>query len=229
MAGYRLTAWNQLPAAAAQLFGVLEARPLEPQSWRDLANVVRGQKPALAAVFFEAALAGKWHPKFKQLKHVLKEEYALMLASLPKDPKNAALDGLIKARQKHHNLIAPTDGMRVTVTWNTNNTDIDLWVINPQGEKCYYQHKKLSTGGALLDDLTSGFGPERFAVAKPMAGKWKILLHYYANNGNKLIAETYAQVTIVTHAGKPNQAVMHHNVVLNKVQDVVNVATVAFK
>jgi hypothetical protein len=25
------------------------------------------------------------------------------------------------------------------MTWNTNNTDIDLWVADPNNAKCYYE------------------------------------------------------------------------------------------
>ena len=227
MTGYRLMSWNQMPMAAAQLLGVLESRPLEPQSWRDIANAVRQERPALAAVLYEAVLLGSWNAAFGQLKQVVKEEYATLIASGASGTD--ALSKLLTERGKTLGLKAPTDDLRITVTWNTNNTDIDLWVTSPLGEKCFYSHKKLSTGGGLLDDLTDGFGPERIAVPKAMAGGWKVQLHYYGNNGNKLIAETYAQIAIVQHAGKPNQSVSYHNVMLPKVNAVADVATVVFK
>jgi len=229
MAGYRLLSWNHLPEAAGQLLGVLEQRPLEPQSWRDLANAVLKDRPALAAVLFEAALSGNWHAKFKQITHVVREEYAMLLGSLPPKLPNPKLTPLLNARTAVWKLHTPKDALRVTVTWNTNNTDIDLWVTDPTGEKCFYNHKKLATGGKLLDDLTEGFGPERFSAQTKVPGKWRVQLHYYANNGNKLIAETYAQVTIATMAGTAQQSVSHYNVVLDKVGDVVEVATLQVK
>jgi len=228
MAGYRLLSWGHMPESAAQLAGVLTQRPLEPQSWRDLANAVRNHRPALAALLFEAALSGKWHTKFKHISYVVREEYAMLLAALPK-MANPKLAPLMTERIKTWGLTAPNDALRVTVTWNTNNTDIDLWVTDPYGEKCFYNHKKLSSGGKLLDDLTDGFGPERFSATSKVPGKWKVQLHYYANNGNKLLAETYAQISIVTNAGKPSQSVSYHNVVLNKVGDVIDVATLDIK
>ena len=32
----------------------------------------------------------------------------------------------------------PQGDLRVTISWNTDGTDIDLWVIEPDGVKCYY-------------------------------------------------------------------------------------------
>ena len=149
-----------------------------------------------------------------------------MLSTLHNDAN--PLHDVIKARAKTHGLTTPSDDLRVTVTWNTNHTDIDLWVVSPKGEVCKYDHQELSTGGRLLDDLTAGFGPERFAASKAMAGKWQVKLHYYANNGNQLIAETYAQVAVVQHAGTKNQKTSYYNVVLPRVEDVVTVATIEF-
>ncbi|CAF4054545.1 unnamed protein product, partial [Rotaria sordida] len=33
------------------------------------------------------------------------------------------------------------------MTWNTNDTDVDLQVIEPTGEACYYSHKNTAIGG----------------------------------------------------------------------------------
>lgn len=115
------------------------------------------------------------------------------------------------------------------MTWNTNGTDIDLWVTAPSGEKCYYQHKQLKTGGILLDDLTEGYGPERFHVKKAMPGDWKIEVHFYANNGSQLIAETWVDVAIARDMGKPSATTDHYSVVLHKKDDVALVDTITFK
>ncbi|CAF1336335.1 unnamed protein product, partial [Rotaria sordida] len=32
------------------------------------------------------------------------------------------------------------------MTWNTNDTDVDLQVIEPTGEACYYSHKNTAIG-----------------------------------------------------------------------------------
>jgi uncharacterized protein YfaP (DUF2135 family) len=41
---------------------------------------------------------------------------------------------------------------------------MDLWVIEPTGEKCYYSHPSTKIGGRLSKDLTGGYGPEEYMV-----------------------------------------------------------------
>ena len=49
--------------------------------------------------------------------------------------------------------------VQVTVRW-TGGPDVDLHVIDPNGEEIYYQHKKSASGGELDVDDTTGTGPE---------------------------------------------------------------------
>ena len=58
--------------------------------------------------------------------------------------------------------------LRVTISWNTDATDVDLWVIEPDNTKCYYPNRVTKNGGELTEDMTQGYGPERFQ-AKPRA------------------------------------------------------------
>ena len=51
--------------------------------------------------------------------------------------------------------------LRVTISWNTDATDVDLWVMEPDGTKCFYQHNHTKNGGELSQDQTQGYGPER--------------------------------------------------------------------
>ncbi|MCO4761660.1 MAG: VWA domain-containing protein [Myxococcales bacterium] len=229
LAAYRMASWGQTASAAELLFTVLMRRPFEPQSWRDLANTVAQSQPSLAIFLYEVVLAGTWDDKWKTLKTIIKEEYALFAHALVAGQPTSDLAKLVSKRIKTHKLSSAQGDLWVTVTWNTNETDIDLWVTTPSGEKCYYKHKKLSTGGELLDDLTQGYGPERFAVKTAMPGNWKIHVHYYKNNGKKLIAHTWVNVTIVQDMGKASQTVSHHTVLLKKKDDVALVETINFK
>src|SRR5438477_277481 len=67
--------------------------------------------------------------------------------------------------------------LRVTISWNTDATDVDLWVIEPDGTKCYYQHNRTKNGGELSQDKTQGYGPESFQVAKALPGAYTVFLH----------------------------------------------------
>ncbi len=228
LVGYRLRSWDQGEQAAHLLLGVLKKRPFEPQSYRDLAGVVAEQRPMLAAILYEATLAGNWDAKFKTLKVVAAEEYALLIAAAQTQLKPAAAQ-LLLDRHKQLKLVLPTGKLRVTLTWNTDNTDIDLWVTDPMGQKCFYSNKKLASGGQLLDDLTQGYGPERFEAPKVIAGTYTIQAHYYANNGQSNSQETYVSAVIITDVGQPNQFVQQATKVLAAKGTVVTLGTATFK
>lgn len=229
LAAYRLTAWEQTASAGELLFAVLLRRPFEPQSWRDLANSIGPTRPGLAVILYETALSTPWATKWKSLKTVIREEYALFAHTFLTDNPKHLLAAVVQERVKVMNLTSVTGDLRVTATWNTNATDIDLWVTAPNGVKCWYKHKKLSTGGALLDDLTQGYGPERFHVSKAMPGDWKVEVQFFANHGAKLVAETWVDVTIAQHMGTPDATTAHYSVVLHKKNEVALVDTVTFK
>lgn len=63
--------------------------------------------------------------------------------------------------------------LRANLTWNTNFTDMDLYMMNPAGDICYYANQNV--GGMVLDiDDTDGFGPENISVVTPMAGSYEV-------------------------------------------------------
>jgi len=229
IAGYRMASWGLLPEAAQVFLQVLRKRPFEPQSYRDLANALGMQRPALSAMLFEAVLAGEWDAKFGLLKTVAEEEYALFIQRLTTEQPDHKLLDLLSQRQQDLKLEIPAADLRVTITWNTDNTDIDLWIVDPNGEKCFYENKTTATGLTLLDDLTQGYGPERATAKTSVAGDYKVQVHYYNNNGNTLSAETYVNATIVRNAGTAQAQVQQYNVALSNVNDVVTIDTITVK
>src|SRR5688572_1439413 len=62
--------------------------------------------------------------------------------------------------------LVPAKDLRVTLTWDTPATDVDLWVTTPDGEKVFYGHREGKSGGTLDTDVTTGFGPETFTHAR---------------------------------------------------------------
>ena len=229
LVGYQLKAWNEGALAAGALLGVLEKRPFEPQSYRDLAGAVAGSRPVVTAMLYEAALAGNWNPKFKSLKTVIGEEYALFISNVLASSPKAALASFLSDRLQALKLTPPTGKLRVTLTWNVDATDIDLWVTDPLGEKCYYSHKTLKSGGQLLDDLTGGYGPERFEAKATIPGKYVIQAHYYGKAGVQQQPMVFVNATIQTQVGQPDQTLEGATGVLKQVGQVVTLGEVWFK
>jgi uncharacterized protein YfaP (DUF2135 family) len=96
--------------------------------------------------------------------------------------------------------LVPSKDLRVTMTWDTNGTDIDLWVTGPDGEKVFYSNKNGKAGGSLDVDVTTGFGPETYTQARAQPGTYKVQAHYYSG-----AVPTRAKVTIVRGEGTPKE------------------------
>jgi uncharacterized protein YfaP (DUF2135 family) len=140
-----------------------------------------------------------------------------------------SIRSLLRRRRALLGLRVKRARIRVTVTWNTDNTDIDLWVTEPDGERCSYRKKRTYSGGVLLDDLTRGYGPERYEHKSGIVGRYDIALHYFSHNTNVLGNETHASVQIVLDAGTHKQRIIEKNVVLRYRGQRVNVVSVTLK
>jgi hypothetical protein len=57
--------------------------------------------------------------------------------------------------------------VRVVLAWDADNTDVDLHVIDPNGERSTTATNASYQGGAITRDATGGYGPEEFALRSP--------------------------------------------------------------
>ena len=135
-------------------------RPFKPHSYRDFARSLESNgNYGLAALNYEIVLSGTWDRRFSDaIKHVVREEYAeLMQQALRKNAVSGELAGFFNERLGR--LGRPPQGdLRVTMSWNSDGTDIDLWVIKPDGVKCYYGNKWTKSGGELTEDMRRDTG-----------------------------------------------------------------------
>jgi hypothetical protein len=219
LVGYRLLDMNQ-PAHAAKLFArVLRQRPFEPHSFRDLARSLEdARRFPLAALLYESVLAGTWHNRFGEaLKTVTREEYVPLLRAGLREGKLTSEQRtfFVNRLEKMAASEAPAD-LRVSITWNTDNTDVDLWVIEPDGARVYYQNQKSPSGGVLSQDQTQGYGPERYHIPRARKGEYTIKVHYFAANPNLLGGETHVNVVITRNADTDREKVERRTVILSR-------------
>lgn len=71
--------------------------------------------------------------------------------------------------------------VRLDWSQHSGNTDIDLHVIDPFGERIYFENMESESGGYLDRDDTHGPGPEHIHWDSAPAGTYKIYVHYYPN------------------------------------------------
>jgi hypothetical protein len=231
LVGYRLLDMQQ-PAQAAHLFRQVQRdRPFEPHSYRDLArSLEEAGKFGLAALQYEIILAGEWDARFRtDLKKVVHEEFVHMMhEALHRKQVDGKLAEHFGERLKDLAAASKPCDLRVTISWNTDNTDVDLWVFEPDGTKCYYQNRKTTNGGELSEDCTQGYGPERFQAEKAVEGEYRIAVDYFRANPNLLAGETHVQVTITRGAGTPEEETVRRTVVLKEGKQVIEVGRVRF-
>jgi uncharacterized protein YfaP (DUF2135 family) len=92
----------------------------------------------------------------------------------------------------------PKVDLRVVLSWDTDETDLDLHVVEPSGEEAWYQHKETASGGSLDVDVTNGYGPEIYTQANAQAGTYTVLVDYFSDRGH---AQTEVKVDVLLHEG----------------------------
>lgn len=83
-------------------------------------------------------------------------------------------------------------------SWATGAFSRKTW--DNQGGHAYYRSKELSSGGALYDDVTTGYGPECFAIPGiPKAFPYSLEIQYYSRGP---MGYGMGNLEIVQHDGK---------------------------
>ena len=90
--------------------------------------------------------------------------------------------------------------IRIVLSWDADETDIDLHVLEPDGEEAYYSHRRTSSGGFVSEDVTTGYGPEEY-LRKEGLGTFKILSNYFASHQTALTGATTVTATVYTDWG----------------------------
>ena len=217
--GHRLLQIGEAEAAAAVFEEVLAIREEEPQSYRDLANakLALGDKKRAAELLWEV-VRKPWDRRFHEVAQIALVELNHLIALGGEALKPEGMGSRLTKPM-------PVD-LRVVLTWDADNTDIDLWVVDPAGEVCKYDHDRTVTGGRMSDDYTQGYGPEEFVIKNALPGEYTIKANYYGNSQQTLAGATTIQATITTHYGRPNEETQSVTLRLREEGEVVEVATV---
>ncbi|GAB3642790.1 hypothetical protein [Spirosoma arcticum] len=74
-----------------------------------------------------------------------------------------------------------TGDLQTNLTWDTDDTDVDLYVQEPSGNVIYYSNDQSASGGELDRDDTDGFGPENIYWTNQLPdGEYKVWVEYYS-------------------------------------------------
>ncbi len=197
---YRLAQWDLYALAVGQFEDALLQRPEEPQSYRDLAlALARLPTPELdrAIALLWTVASSDWHGRFPEIEVIALHELNDLLAGAdPAQTKGVAALGIPRG------LLGAVDtGLRVVMTWDADNTDIDLWVIDPVGEETYYGRNRSRSGGHVSRDFTQGYGPEVYTIARALPGTYRVRAHYFGDRRQSLTGPVTVQIEFQTGFG----------------------------
>lgn len=169
---------------AVWTFGeVLRMREEEPQSRRDLALACAEANAPQRAVDLLWEVAGKrWDGRFHDVNLIALGELNALVATT-----KARLDASRVDPRLRENL--PVD-IRVVLNWDTDNSDMDLHVIDPRGETCYYSHNRTAIGGRISGDVTDGYGPEEFLLKKAIPGTYQVKANFFGTRQQTAVGAT---------------------------------------
>ena len=99
----------------------------------------------------------------------------------------------------------------VTLTWDQDKTDVDLYITEPNGETMWYSDTETSSNLKLDVDDVNGYGPEHGtltesarAVGTVQEGNYIVRVHYYSDHSNEFVPAT-GHVNIVINEGTEDQ------------------------
>ena len=216
--GYKLSRYNAKKEAVQVFQKVATIRPEEPQSFRDLGLALADDTQYNEAVKnLYKVITEDWNDdRFEDVKLITLNDINSIVAR-NKNVKTSYIDKRLLKKE-------PVD-VRVVLSWDTNDCDMDLWVTDPKGEKCYYQNTITYLGGKISDDVTEGYGPEEFMIKKAMKGQYKVQVNYYGSNSQKQLMPVSLRITFYTHYGTPQQKQQETTIRLNDEKDVIEVGS----
>lgn len=209
LVGYGLLGLGQYAAATELFEHVRLQRPFEPQAYLEEALALDAAgRTAEAARNWEIVLARDWARHDAQVKTVAAWHYGRLLSVLARHPRLPGTEALaLEARRGELKGVesGPLD-YQLTTHWNSDGTDIDLWVVEPNGERCFYGHMQTKLGGRLYWDITDGLGPELYHTRKAAPGPYHVVVHYYGNNSARYVVPTALLLVTDRDAFTPTDA-----------------------
>ena len=192
--GYRFKEYGEYTLEEYVCRKVIAWRPMEPQSYRDYALALADNgKPQAALDSLYSVLTQSYAQNIAGrsmgIEEVVVTEINHLIAKNPRLRTSHIDKGLLAAM--------PVD-VRVVINWNMNNTDIDLHVTDPNGERCYYSHNRTEIGGRLSRDITQGYGPEQFMLRNAIRGKYGVYINYFGDSQVKAEGPSTVMAEIYT-------------------------------
>jgi Ca-activated chloride channel family protein len=224
---YRLVQAKRNDLAIPVFERISELAPNEPQSWRDLGLALADDgQPQRAVNALWEVVSRPWNGRFAGVNMIALAELnaiAAQAAAASKVSDIAPLDmSRVDTRLRRNLPLA----LRVVMAWDADDTDIDMWVTDPNGEKASYANRLTRQGGAMSPDATGGYGPEEFSLKTAKTGKYAVEAQFFGHRQQVLSAGATVMVRVTTGFGTPQARDEWTTLRLTRGQETVRVAEV---
>jgi hypothetical protein len=204
----RLMRYGDLPRAIWLYERIAYLEPDRPQPYRNLALALIARAEATpqnaradyarALKLLSKVVMQPWEGEFNGI-----EVISLMEANRVIPKLRALGDSKFDLDPR---LIALLDvDLRVVLEWNTDETDMDLWVDEPTGERCIFSHRNTNAGGRLSNDMRFGYGPEEYLLHRAPNGNYVVRVNVFATDRINPNGATAVRATVFQNYGRPNE------------------------
>lgn len=213
MVAYNLMQSNELTTALVVLEHIAQIAPHQPASWRDLAltwEAIGRHSSDISALanaveYYLRVILGPWEAE-NYMRITALTELNHLLNLHPSLRKNAQrLDDTLLENFELD--------IRIVLSWNSRNADLDLWIEEPSKEDVHYGNPVSVAHGYLPFDAIDGFGPEEYLTRFAMPGQYKIETSFYSENQIEYFGPVTATLDVYTHYGRANET--HRTITLH--------------
>ncbi|CAF1243020.1 unnamed protein product, partial [Rotaria sordida] len=205
---------------------IINLRSDEPQSFRDLALLLQESNSETKNLIeisdlFKKVIFGEWNNRYSEIEVTTLHELNCFIFQFHQQQQ------ILNSIDNRLILHLPVD-LRIVMVWDTNDTDVDLHVIEPTGEECYYSHKNTVISGMISRDFTQGYGPEEYLVRKAVKDTYIVRAKYFANHQQSLTGAATIMIHIYKYYGHSNQQKEIVTLRLSSNQEMIDVCKVNF-
>ena len=199
----------QRPAAAYHLLRkVIHSRPYEGTTYAALGQCLdQMNKADMAMIFYELALGAKFQNQGPDFHRIVATQYRSLLNRVVHGELESGASEYAVARIESLAKISSLEksDLVVMMMWNTDQTDVDLHVVEPGGEECSYQNRSTKSGGKITSDDTDGFGPEMYSTPVASDSNYEVKIKFYSSNQNRTKVTNKAYLTVYENFGSKNE------------------------
>lgn len=221
---FQLSNWGLDGKAYELCKRIIAARPAEPPTYKQIAaSLLKMGNIDLAILYYDIAYKTSWDNRFDGFDIINELEYYKLLKAVNNGKYHCANLSFVNKRLSEiskdldgRNISADEADLMIVITWNTDNTDVDLHVREPNKQECYYGYKRTTNGGLLTNDAVEGFGPETYILKKAVPGTYALDIDYYSSSRVQTSARSKIFVTVYKNWGRQHEEVLQKVVELKR-------------